>query len=136
VKYDPQKHHRRSIRLQGYDYSRPGAYFLTICTHNRKCLFGKIVDGEMVLNDAGQMIVTVWNEIPQYYPGVGVDVFQIMPNHIHGIIIIVGAGPRACPDMGQPRGMGQPLEQGTKGIPEVQRPFMVTKLSPMPVAWP
>ena len=105
MKDDPEKHHRRSIRLKGYDYSRAGAYFVTICTQNRECLFGDIVDGEMMLNDAGRMVDAVWNAMPKYYTGVDVDLFQIMPNHIHGIIIIVGAGPCACPDMGQPHGV-------------------------------
>ena len=107
MKYDLTRHRRRSIRLRGYDYTRPGAYFVTICTHNRECLFGKIIDGEMVLNHAGQMVLDVWNEIPKYYPGIVIDAFQIMPNHIHGIIKIVGAGPCACPNTdvdGQPQG--------------------------------
>jgi len=99
---------RRSIRLKGYDYSREGAYFVTICGQNRKCLFGEIVNGKMVLNDAGRMVESVWNEIPKYYPGIDIDVCQIMPNHIYGIVVIVGAGPCACPDTGQPRNMGQP----------------------------
>ena len=96
---------RRSIRLKGYDYSREGAYFVTICAQNRKCLFGEIVNGKMVLNDAGRMVESVWNEIPKYYPGIDIDVCQIMPNHIHGIVVIVGAGPCACPDTGQAQGV-------------------------------
>ena len=108
MKYDPARPRRRSIRLRGYDYTRPGAYFVTICTHNRECLFGEIMDGEMVLNHAGRMVLDVWNEIPKYYPGIVIDAFQIMPNYIHGIIKIVGAGPCACPNMdvnGQPQGV-------------------------------
>ncbi len=103
--YNPAIHHRRSIRLKGYDYSREGAYFITICTQNREFLFGEIVDGNMVLNDAGQMIETVWAEMPNYYKGIDIDIFQIMPNHFHGIIMIVGATPRGCPDRtGQAQG--------------------------------
>ncbi len=84
--------------LRGYDYSRTGAYFVTICTQHRECLFGRIVNGETVLNDAGRMVQTGWNEIPTHYPGIGIDALQIMPNHIHGIVaIVVGAGPCACP---------------------------------------
>jgi len=98
MKYDPNIHRRRSIRLKGYDYSQAGWYFITICTHNRLCLFGGVQNGEMVLNDAGMMVQTVWNEIPPHYPEIATDEFIIMPNHVHGIII-VGAGPRACPDM-------------------------------------
>jgi len=103
MRFDPDKHHRRSIRLRGYDYTRAGAYFVTICTQNRECLFGNIVEGEIWLNDAGHMVQSVWNELSQHYPGVDVDAFVVMPNHIHGIIvlmdddIVVGAGPRARP---------------------------------------
>ncbi len=98
MKFDSRQHQRRSIRLQGYDYTQSGAYFVTICVQNRECLFGNIANGEMRLNDAGKMIQTVWDAIPKYYPGIDIDAYQIMPNHIHGIIIIVGAGPRACPE--------------------------------------
>jgi len=88
---------RRSIRLKGYDYSREGAYFVTICAQNRKCLFGEIVNGKMVLNDAGRMVESVWNEIPKYYPGIDIDVCQIMPDHIHGIVVIVVSGQAPVP---------------------------------------
>jgi putative transposase len=98
--YNPDMHHRRSIRLQGYDYSRAMAYFISICTQNRVDLFGDIVDGKMVLNHAGTMVQTVWNEIPIHYTGTEIDEFIVMPNHFHGIIVIVavGATPRGCPD--------------------------------------
>jgi REP element-mobilizing transposase RayT len=88
MKYDPSKHHRRSIRLKGYDYSQAGAYFVTICTHNRECLFGKINDGTMFLNEMGEIAKQCWLEIPNHFPNVTLDEFVIMPNHIHGIIII------------------------------------------------
>ena len=110
--YDPDTHHRQSIRLKQYDYSQAGAYFVTICAQNRQCLFGGINNGTMMNNAAGEMISTIWHEIPEYYPGIGIDAFQIMPNHIHGIII-VGASPRGCPDpracpvQGQPSGQAQ-----------------------------
>jgi REP-associated tyrosine transposase len=84
-------HHRRSIRLQGYDYTQAGAYFVTICTQNRECLFGKVVDGEMVLNDAGQITQEIWNGLPGRFPTVELDQSVVMPNHIHGILILVGA---------------------------------------------
>ena len=102
--YDPARHHRRSIRVKGYDYAQPGAYFVTICAQDRECRFGTVADGVMHLNDAGRMVASVWDELPIFYPGVGIDAFVVMPNHIHGIIILhadpshlVGAGPRACP---------------------------------------
>ena len=82
---------RRSIRLRGYDYSRAGAYFVTICVQNRACEFGEIVDGEMVLGDSGGMVETVWNELPDRFLNIDLDAFVIMPNHIHGIIVFVGA---------------------------------------------
>jgi putative transposase len=104
MKHNSGGHHRRSIRLKGYDCTQAGLYFITICTQNRLCLFGKIENGEMVLNDAGMMVKTVWYEIPVYYCKFNIYEFSVMPNHIHGIIQIksnhVGAGPRACPDLG------------------------------------
>ncbi len=96
--YNPDIHHRRSIRLKGYDYTKAGAYFVTLCTQNKVCFFGEVFDGAITLNAAGQMIDAVWHEIPKFYPGIKIDVFQIMPNHIHGILVFVGAGPCACPD--------------------------------------
>ena len=67
-KYDPQKHHRRSIRLKGYDYTKEGVYFITICVKNRACLFGEITDGEMYLNDAGLMIDKWWQKYLRNFP--------------------------------------------------------------------
>jgi len=87
MKFDPEKHHRRSVRLKGYDYSQPGAYFVTICTHERRKLFGDIVNGEMHINDVGQIAQRMWNALPQYYPSIELDQFVIMPNHLHGILI-------------------------------------------------
>ncbi len=98
MKYDPKIHHRKSIRLKGYDYTQAGLYFITICCQNREHLFGEIVGEKMVLNDAGIIVEKIWNEIPVYYNGFDIHQFIVMPNHIHGIIeIVVGAGPRACP---------------------------------------
>jgi REP element-mobilizing transposase RayT len=77
---------RRSLRLKGYDYAQAGAYFVTVCTQDRACLFGDIVDGEMRVNEAGRMVQTVWDELPVHYAGVGIDAYVIMPNHIHGVI--------------------------------------------------
>jgi len=93
MRYDPAKHHRRSIRLAEYDYSLAGAYFVTICAYERECLFGEMVDGEMRPNRAGSLVLTAWEELPGRFPGVELDEFAIMPNHVHGIIVIVqGAG--------------------------------------------
>ena len=93
--------HRHSIRLPGYDYSQAGAYFITIVTHGRRSLFGEIVNGEMMLNDAGKMIERVCIEIPQIITTMAFEIFQIMPNHFHGLIMIdnsiVGATLCGCP---------------------------------------
>lgn len=90
--YNPDIHHRRSIRLREYDYSSNGAYFVTICAQGRACLFGDILDGEMRLNDAGRMVAEWWVKLPGKFPNVALDEYVVMPNHFHGIICIVGAG--------------------------------------------
>ncbi|WP_253665493.1 transposase [Thermus scotoductus] len=91
TRYDPQRHHRRSIRLKEYDYTQPGAYFITICTHGRAPLFGDVVDGEMRLNEMGEIVRVEWFKTVQLRPYVVLheDEFVVMPNHIHGIIWIV-----------------------------------------------
>jgi putative transposase len=90
--YDPNKHHRRSTGLKGYDYTSAGAYFITICTFQRECLFGEIVHGEMKLNDFGQVAMDCWQAIPDHFDRVILDAFVIMPNHIHGILVIPDDG--------------------------------------------
>ena len=85
---------RKSIRLKHYDYAEPGMYFVTICTQNKKCLFGNIVDGAMRLNDCGEIVRQTWNDLPNHYRNVGLDMCMIMPNHFHGIIMLTdGVGP-------------------------------------------
>ena len=84
----PEARRRRSIRLKGYDYSRTGAYFVTTVTQNRLCLFGDVVGDEMHLNEAGIMAQEMWETLPHRFPGIDLDAFVIMPNHIHGIIAI------------------------------------------------
>ncbi len=109
-------HNRRSIRLKGYDYARPGGYFVTICTQDRACLFGEVVGGKMMLNDAGRMVARWWDELNRKFSNVKTDAFVIMPNHIHGIIMIepaasepVGADLRVCPDAPSGAHVGAPL---------------------------
>jgi hypothetical protein len=77
--YDPEHHHRRSIRLQGYDYAQAGAYFITICTQDRACLFGEVVDGVMRLNDAGRIVQATWDDVPEHYANVALDEFVQCP---------------------------------------------------------
>lgn len=92
MNFNPDIHHRRSIRLRGHDYSGAGAYFVTICTHERACLFGEVVDGEMRLNEVGQCVAKWWHAVPEHFSSISVDSCVIMPNHFHGIIMHVGAG--------------------------------------------
>lgn len=86
--YNPDVHHRCSIRLRKYDYSSSGAYFVTVCVQGRECLFGGIVQNDMVLNEAGRMVEEVWRSLPERFPHVMVDEFVVMPNHLHGIILL------------------------------------------------
>jgi putative transposase len=86
--YNPLIHHRRSIRLKGYDYSSSGYYFVTICTNGRFEYFGEISNGKMELSNAGQMVAKIWMELQEKFVGVSLDQFVIMPNHLHGIIIL------------------------------------------------
>ena len=102
--YNPQIHHRRSIRLKEYDYSRAGLYFITICCQDRNCRFGDITvgasladaqhadtqfaDTRMILNEYGTIARDEWEKLPKRFPNVELDVFQVMPNHVHGIIVL------------------------------------------------
>ncbi|MGO9119202.1 MAG: transposase, partial [Desulfomonilaceae bacterium] len=82
------KYRRRSIRLADYDYSQGGAYFVTICTHDRKCLFGNISNGEMRLNEVGEIVQDVWLRTEQIRREISLDTFVLMPNHVHGVVFI------------------------------------------------
>ena len=88
----PNSPRRVSLRLQDFDYSQEGAYFVTICVKGRQYLFGKIIDNEMNLNEFGKIVAASWDDLSSYYnPAIKLDAFTVMPNHIHGIIIITGA---------------------------------------------
>jgi putative transposase len=91
MKFDPQIHHRRSIRLKGYDYTLPGAYFITIGTWHNEHLFSTVVQGEMRLNRFGQIVLQTWDDLPNHYSHVALDVFCVMPDHVHGIIVLIEA---------------------------------------------
>lgn len=80
--------HRRSIRLKDYDYSQAGAYFVTVCTRNRKCILGDIQNSNVVLNEIGQIVERTWIQLPSYFKTIDIDKFVVMPNHIHGIIML------------------------------------------------
>jgi putative transposase len=89
MKYDPAIHRRRSIRLKGYDYSRNGAYFITLCTQDRRCFLGRVVDGEMRLNDAGIMAFQWYRELENKFSDIKCDTFVCMPNHVHFVVVNV-----------------------------------------------
>ena len=88
MKYNPEKHHRKSTMLKNYDYSSNGAYFVTICVKNRECIFGDIKDGEINLSKIGEIVKNNWLEIKNNFENIDIDEFVIMPNHLHGIILI------------------------------------------------
>lgn len=115
-----QMHRRRSIRLKGYDYSQPGAYFITICAQDRACIFGEIVDGQMRLSPAGEIVREEWYKTAAIRPNVELDEFVVMPNHIHGIILINDIGrdtSRRVPTMER---FGKPT---SNSIPTIVRLF-------------
>jgi len=94
MKYDPDLHHRRSIRLSNHDYHRPGAYFITLVTHGRERLFGEIVNGDMSLNALGGIVEEEWRRTGRVRREIEIDAFVVMPNHAH-MIVLVGAHGRA-----------------------------------------
>ncbi|HHT9125118.1 MAG TPA: transposase [Candidatus Brocadiia bacterium] len=99
-KYNPEIHHRRSIRLKGYDYTQPWAYFVTVCTYQWKCLFGEVVDGKIRLNEYGQIVKECWEWLSHQYSYVKAEEYVVMPNHLHGIILITDdcrGGSRTAP---------------------------------------
>jgi putative transposase len=87
-KFNPAMHHRKAMRLRGYDYSQQGMYFVTICTHNKQCIFGEIEDGLILYSVAGLIAANCWAKIPEHFPNVVLHDYVIMPNHVHGIIEI------------------------------------------------
>ncbi len=125
-----QNHHRRSIRLQGYDYAQAGAYFITVCTQNRHHLFGKIIDGKMALNDVGGIVADEWMKTAEIRNNIKLDEWVIMPNHFHGILIIesrsTGTARRAPTDARRPP-TRTPTEQFGKpvsgSLPTIIRSF-------------
>jgi REP element-mobilizing transposase RayT len=122
VPFDPDHHQRRSIRLKGYDYRQPGAYFVTVCAWERLMLFGEVVDGDMKANALGDIVYETWLALPEHYSHVALDSFVVMPNHIHAILMLsnepVGArlkpAPTTLPATNVPE---------RHGLPEIVRAF-------------
>jgi REP element-mobilizing transposase RayT len=118
VKYDPQRHNRQSTRLKGYDYGQEGAYFVTICTYRRECIFGEIINSEMRLNIFGEIVHEEWLRTPVVRSYVELGEFVVMPNHIHGILVItqpVGTWRRHVPTT-EPRAFGKPIAHSLSTI--------------------
>jgi len=117
--YPPEIHHRRSVRLPGYDYARNGIYFITICTQNRECLFGEIVDGAMRLHEAGRFVSEEWEKTAEIRGEIDLDEWLVMPNHFHGILVVSdGRGTaRRAPTVER---FGQPV---SGSVPTVVRAF-------------
>jgi REP element-mobilizing transposase RayT len=112
--YDPRIHHRRSIRLKGYDYSSPGFYFLTMNMQGRLPLLGEIRDGRMILSQAGKIVYWAWKDLPKHYPHVRLDAWCLMPDHMHGILVIEEAV----------SGSGLGGSAGLAQDPRLPRPFL------------
>jgi len=90
MKYDAKIHHRRSIRLAHYDYSLPGAYFVTICAYGKRCIFGRVVGDQMRENDCGRIVREQWLDTVRIRPEIELDAFTVMPNHLHGVLWVLG----------------------------------------------
>ena len=122
--------HRKPNRLKTFDYAKEGYYFITTCTHNRREWFGIINGGEMILNECGVVVKKCWENLPNHYPAIELDSFVIMPNHVHGIIVIKNIGNGLVdPLADSPGGNGlKPLPTDTQshklhGLPEFIRGF-------------
>jgi REP element-mobilizing transposase RayT len=92
LRYDPDKHHRQSIRLKGFDYSTAGAYLITLCVQQRECLFGEVVQGSLQANHAGRMVERWWTELATKFSSLALDESIVMPNHLHGVLFLRETG--------------------------------------------
>ena len=109
--FDPETHHRRSIRLKNYDYAQPGAYFVTLCVENKAFLLGEVADGQVQLTDAGTVVESWWNQVPGRFRPVELDAYVLMPNHLHGVLML------SASDVDQGRRGGLPLR--TTALPGI-----------------
>ncbi|MDR2652774.1 MAG: transposase [Prevotellaceae bacterium] len=122
VIFNPNIHHRRSIRLKGYDYSQSGLYFITICCQGKICYFGKIETCKMLLNDLGKITQQYWLEIPQHFPHAILHEYIIMPNHIHGIIELTGVGAKnVSPNPNSPKSCNINNDSEAKNVSPLPR---------------
>jgi len=132
MKYDAKIHHRRSIRLTHYDYSLPGAYFVTVCTFGKLCIFGQVAGDQMRENDCGSIVREQWLDTVRIRPQIELDAFTVMPNHLHGILWILGPNGEhilwnsgyVIPDAVGPKSLRPVVEPNTVGHgPNAVRPY-------------
>ncbi len=128
--YDPQRHHRRSIRMKGYDYTQPGAYFVTVVAYGRQIIFGDVIDGVLQLNEFGFLVETEWRRLWQRFDWVVTDEIIVMPNHVHGILFIVyhdtvGAGQKNSDQSGE-SSLAPPLQNSPGSLGAIIRAYKST----------
>ena len=129
MSFDQNLHHRHSLRLKGYDYHLHGAYYVTVCTHERQCLMGQVMLGSMQLNAVGQVVLDAWAALPARFPDVQLDAFVVMPNHVHGILCIdhdvgaVLAPPAPGAASGAPTLPAAGAASGASTLGEIMRAF-------------
>jgi putative transposase len=132
VNADFERRHRRSIRLRGYDYTLAGAYFLTICARDRSCIFADVEDGAARLTTVGEVVASCWEAIPGHFPSTELDAYVVMPNHLHGIVVIdtrvrAGTGVAMEPDTASrvpPDGHAEQFGKPVAGsVPTIVRSF-------------
>ena len=154
MEYNPKVHHRRSIRLTHHDYSLPGAYFVTVCAFGKQCIFGQVVGDEMRENDCGRIVREQWLDTVRIRPQIELDAFAVMPNHLHGILWILGpkgehilwnsgyvipdaVGPKSLRPNGGPNPVGQVVGTSSAGPrPNAVRPYNDGDQSPIGPANP
>ena len=118
--YEPQKHHRRSLRLENYNYADSGAYFVTIVAQNRQCIFGNVVDSKIELNEFGRILAEEWERSKDIRQEIALDAFVAMPNHIHGVLIMTNH------DVGATA--GRPSRPGRPNVPWVPSSGVLNRL--------
>lgn len=121
------KHHRRSIRLKGYDYSEPGAYFVTVVVQGHRCVLGRITDGMISPSNAGRIVEQCWLDLPKHYPNVELDELCIMPNHVHGIIVLTDCRGGSGSELAKASGLKMKFS-GKDTRPEETRPYSLAEV--------
>ena len=111
-----RRHNRHSIRLRDYDYTQAGAYFVTICSWSRECLFGDVIDGKIQFNEYGQIVQECWDAIPEHFIGIKLENHIVMPNHVHLIILIVENGRGMACHAPTDRQFGKPISNSLSTI--------------------